>query len=269
MSCDKCADRLRYANRGRTRVALIWLCALVARMSESRTPAEKRRGLARSAHLAVLLVTQTVLAAELVLLVMSEHWLHVFLVTGLMIGILTPELLKRRLRVEIPSEVQIIAILFVFAALFLGEVRDYYERIWWWDEALHSTAGLLLGLLGFLTVHAMNAHRDFDRQVRPSFVALFAFLFSLGVGALWEIFEFTMDQTLGLTMQTPMLGDPSGLTDTMWDLIIEAVTAAAISLAGWRYIKRSRRRYIDTWIGRFIRRNHRLVRQRSAYSSEA
>ena len=53
-------------------------------MSDSRTPTAKRPGLARSAHLAVLFVTQIVLATELVLLVMSEHWLHVFLVTGLM-----------------------------------------------------------------------------------------------------------------------------------------------------------------------------------------
>lgn len=238
-------------------------------MSDPRTPAAERPRLGRRAHLAVLFVMQAVLAAELILLVVSGRWMHVFLVTCVMTGTLAPELLKRRLRVEIPSEVQIIAALFVFAALFLGEVRDYYERIWWWDEALHGTAGLLLGLLGFLTVHALNARRDVDLQMRPSFVALFAFLFSLGVGTLWEIFEFTMDQIFGLTMQKPMLGDPSGLSDTMWDLIVDAAAAAVISLAGRRYMKRSRRRYVDTWVARFIRRNQRLVRQRSAQSSRA
>lgn len=216
------------------------------------------------AHYLVLLVLQTVMAIELVALIAGHHWMHVFLVSSVIAGTLVPELLKRQLRVEIPSEVQILAALFVFAAIFLGEVRDYYERIWWWDEALHATAGLLLGLLGFIIVHTLNARRDVQLRMRPSFVALFAFLFSLSIGTLWEIFEFAMDQSFGLSMQKPMLGDPSGLTDTMWDLVVDAAAAAVISLAGWRYIRQSRRRRVDTWVARFIRRNRQLVRQRSS-----
>lgn len=224
-------------------------------------------GLGRRAHLIVLFVLQAVMVAELVLLVANERWMHVFLVACVIAGTLAPELLKRQLRVEIPSEVQVLATLFVFAAIFLGEVRDYYERIWWWDGLLHATAGLLLGLLGFIIVHALNARRDVQLQMKPSFVALFAFLFSVSIGTLWEIFEFAMDQIFGLNMQKPMLGDPSGLTDTMWDLIIDAAAAAAISVAGWRYIRQSRRRYVDTWVARFIRRNRQLVRPRSTPGS--
>ena len=204
------------------------------------------------------------MAAELALLVSSGRWMHVFLVAAVMIGILVPELLRRRVNVEIPSEIQIAAALFIFATLFLGEVRDYYERIWWWDLALHGSAGLLLGLLGFLVVYALNESRNVELSMRPSFVALFAFLFSLGIGTVWEIFEFSMDRLFGLTMQKPMLGDPSGLSDTMWDLIVDAIGAGIVSIAGWRYMKRARRRHVDTWVGRFIRRNRQLVRSRTA-----
>jgi hypothetical protein len=49
----------------------------------------------------------------------------------------------------------------------------------------------------------------------------------------WEIFEFSMDQIFGLNMQKPMLGDPSGLTDTMWDMIVNLIGAAIVSLSGW------------------------------------
>jgi len=234
-------------------------------MNEKVQSAERPR-LGRRAHLAVLFVLQATMAAELILLIASQRWMHAFLVTAIMAGVLSPELIRRRYRVEIPSEIQIAATIFAFAALFLGEVRGYYERLWWWDEALHGTAGLLLGLLGFLIVHALNTSREIDMQMHPSFVALFAFLFSLSVGTLWEIFEFVMDQTIGLTMQKPMLGDPSGLTDTVWDLIVDAAAAAAISVAGWRYMKTSRRRYVDTLVARFIRRNQQLKRQRSAQS---
>lgn len=222
-----------------------------------------RIGLARRAHLIVLLVLQSVMAIELVLLVLDGRWQHVFLVAAVMAGTLAPELLRDRLPVEIPSEVQILAILFVFATLFLGEVRDYYERIWWWDLALHTTAGLLMGLLGFLIVFVLNQSPDVQLKMRSSFVALFAFTFALAIGSLWEIFEFAMDRTFGLNMQKPMPGDPSGLSDTMWDLIVNLVGAAIVSIGGWFYIRQSRRRHVDTWIARFIRRNRRW-RQRSA-----
>jgi uncharacterized membrane protein YjdF len=168
---------------------------------------------------------------------------------------LAPELLRRKLAVQIPSEIQILATLFVFATLFLGEVRDYYERIWWWDLALHTTAGLLLGLLGFLIVYALNESREVQVKMRPSFVAMFAFVFAMALGTAWEIFEFSMDQMFGLNMQKPMLDDPSGLTDTMFDMIVNAAGAAVVSFAGWWYIRGARRRHVDTWVARMIRRN--------------
>ena len=220
--------------------------------------------LARRAHLGVLLILQTIMAIELVLLVVRGQWMHVFLVAAVMAGTLAPELLRRKLPVEIPSEAQILAILFVFASLFLGEVRDYYERIAWWDQALHGTAGLLLGLLGFLIVYVLNESKNVQLQMRPSFVALFAFAFAIAIGTVWEIFEFGMDQLFGLNMQKPMRGDPSGLTDTMWDMIVNAAGAAIISLSGWIYIRRARRRHVDTWVARFIRRNRRWRRSSAA-----
>lgn len=227
-------------------------------MAEGQSEADSGPRLARRAHFAVLLVLQALMATELVLLVISGRWQHVFLVAAIMAGTLAPELLRKRLPVEIPSEIQIFAVLFVFATLFLGEVRDYYERIWWWDLALHGTAGLLMGLLGFLIVYVLN--QTTEVQLRPSFVALFAFVFALAIGNLWEIFEFAMDEAFGLSMQKPMLRDPSGLTDTMWDLIVNAVGAVIVSLVGWLYIRRARRRHVDTWIARFIRRNRRWRR---------
>ena len=221
-------------------------------------------GLARRAHLLVLLVLQSIMGVELVLVVMDGQWQHAFIVAAVMAGTIAPELLRRQLPIEIPSEIQILAILFVFATLFLGEVRDYYERFWWWDLSLHATAGLLMGLLGFMIVYALNESRSVQLRMRPSFVALFAFAFGLAIGNIWEIFEFAMDRTFGLTMQKPTPGDPSGLTDTMQDLIVNLAGAAIVSLAGWAYIRRSRRRHVDTWIARFVRRNRRWRKSRRA-----
>ncbi len=211
---------------------------------------------ARLAHLAILTVLQLVMAIQLVLLLIRQEWLQAFLVSGIMALTLAPVVL--RLPVEIPSEIQIVAVLFVFATLFLGEVRHYYERFWWWDVVLHTTSGLLLGLLGFMFVYMLNEDRHVDLHMRPSFVALFAFFFALGIGALWEIFEFALDRFFGTNMQPPTSGDPSGLTDTIHDLIVDTVGAAVVSIAGWRYLARARTSYVDNWAKRFIRRNPQI-----------
>jgi hypothetical protein len=210
----------------------------------------------RRAHLVILGVLQLVMAVQLVLLLVRQDWLDAFLVAGIMVLTLAPVLL--RLPVDIPSEVQIVAVLFAFATLYLGEVHNYYQRFWWWDAALHTTSGLLLGMLGFMFVYILNEDRHVDLHMRPAFVALFAFFFAVGIGAIWEIFEFGMDRFFGTNMQPATPGDPSGLTDTIHDLIVDTVGAAVVSAAGWRYLARAQASRIDTWASRFIRRNPKL-----------
>jgi uncharacterized membrane protein YjdF len=83
------------------------------------------------------------------------------------------------------------------------------------------------------------------------------------MGTLWEIFEFTADSLFGSDMQKHMLGDQSGLTDTMWDLIVDAVGALIISVLGYGYLKTSHdESFLRRWIRKFINSNPRLFRQR-------
>jgi uncharacterized membrane protein YjdF len=98
--------------------------------------------------------------------------------------------------------------------------------------------------------------------MRPGFVAFFAFCFALSVGTIWEMFEFAMDQLFGMNMQKPMLGDPSGLTDTMFDLIVDALGALFVSAGGYVYMVRGNESIIDRGIQRFIERNPRLFSRR-------
>ena len=211
-------------------------------------------GIAARIHRGIVFAVAFVMTIEAVAMLRDAEWMNAFLVMTIMLVILAPTLLHRHLPVNIPAEFQVLALLFSFAALFLGEVRSYYQRIWWWDLALHASSGLLLGILGFLLVYILNESRRVDIHMRPRFVALFAFLFAVAVGAIWEIFEFAMDRLFGTTMQKPMLGDPSGLTDTMWDLIVDTLGAGTISIFGWVYMRRSRRSFIA------LDRVHRTIR---------
>jgi uncharacterized membrane protein YjdF len=223
-----------------------------------KAPASPQPPASRRAHLTVLLALELVMAVQLVLLAIRGDVPQAVFVAGIMAVMAAPSVLRRHLPVEIPSEVEAVAVLFVFATLFLGEIHDYYQRFWWWDMTLHTGSGLLLGMLGFMIVYVLNEDRHVDMHMRPAFVALFAFFFAVGLGAIWEIFEFAMDRWLGTDMQPATAGDPSGLTDTMHDLIVDTVGALVVSLLGWRYLARARTSPIDNWAKRFIDRNPRL-----------
>ena len=69
---------------------------------------------------------QTIMLVELVVLVRSDQWPTALQVAIIMAVTLAPVTLGSRLPVKIPSEFQILAITFVFASLFLGEIQRYY-----------------------------------------------------------------------------------------------------------------------------------------------
>ncbi|MGI1679812.1 MAG: hypothetical protein K6L75_13810 [Cellvibrionaceae bacterium] len=215
---------------------------------------------ARRIHWWIVFVLHIVLGVELIFTIINANWINVFLILAIMSLMLIPIFLGHKFQLDIPSEFQILAIIFVFASLFLGEVRSYYEKLWWWDIVLHGSSGLLLGILGFLLIYILNENEQAEIHMRPRFVAFFAFLFAIAVGALWEIAEFGADQLLGANMQKPMLGDESGLTDTMYDLMVDTVGALVISILGWSYMIRQEVSFIEKWIRKFIQRNPHLFK---------
>ncbi|ACV27169.1 hypothetical protein [Kangiella koreensis] len=217
-------------------------------------------------HKRITIVLQLILIAELILALWSKQWFTAVITTGIITITLAPLFLGKFFDVYIPPIFSLMAIAFIFASLFLGEIRDYYTRFWWWDMALHTTSGFLLGIIGFLMVHVLNETEEIGMHMKPGFVAFFAFLFAVGFGLIWEIFEFAMDSFFGMNMQKPMLGDPSGLTDTMWDLIVDSIGALTIAILGYIYIKKSRKRsFLERWVSSFIHSNPRLFKHRSKH----
>ena len=210
-------------------------------------------------HRRLTFVLQAILIVEVIVAVWNQQWLAAVITIGIVLVTLGPFFLGKFFRVFIPPEFVLLTIAFVFASLFLGEIRGYYTRYWWWDIALHTCSGFLLGIIGFLLVHVLNETEDIDINMKPGFVALFAFVFSVGIGAIWEIFEFSMDSFFNMNMQKEMLGDPSGLTDTMWDLIVDTLGALAIAVIGYGYIKTAgNESFLERWIHAFIKSNPRL-----------
>lgn len=201
---------------------------------------------------------QAIVFVGFALSIYEQQWLNATATAGILFLTFLPRIFSRRFEIEIPAEFELVTIAFIFAALFLGETRGYYGRFWWWDIALHATSGGLLGIFGVLLLYLLNETPRVDLQLRPGFVAFFGFCFAVTMGASWELFEFAMDQLFGLNMQKPMLGDPSGLTDTMWDLLVDALGASLVVLVGYLFAKRRSGSLVERWVLRFIEANPRI-----------
>jgi uncharacterized membrane protein YjdF len=232
-------------------------------MAASPTPPPPPAPEAGAVHRYLALALQAVIVLGIPLSLYERQWLNAAALAGILYLTALPRLLGRRWQIVIPPEFELAAIAFIFAALFLGETRGFYGRFWWWDIALHTTSGGLLGILGVLLVYVLNETPRIEVHMRPGFVAFFAFCFALTIGAIWEVFEFSMDQLFGMNMQKPMLGDDSGLTDTMWDLIVDAIGALAVSLSGYVYMRIGAQSFVEEGIRRFVAQNPRLFRRRT------
>jgi hypothetical protein len=163
---------------------------------------------------------------------------------------LVPLFAARWAEVVVPPSFIAAIVVFVGGTLFLGEVLDFYNRFWWWDMVMHAGSAIGFGLIGFVLVFMMFQG---DRYAAPPFaVAFFAFCFALAIGAIWEIFEFGMDQVFGLNMQK------SGLMDTMADLIMDFIGALIGAGAGYAYLKGRARGGLMGLIDDFVQRNPRF-----------
>jgi len=166
---------------------------------------------------------------------------------------MAPVYIARWAEIEVPRGFIVATTIFIGATLFLGEVYDFYEKYWWWDLLLHFGSAVGFGLIGFILVFMMFQG---DRYAAPPIaIAFFAFCFALSVGALWEIFEYGMDQAFDMNMQK------SGLPDTMKDLIVDTIGALIGSACGFAYLKKQRLGALTSVIHAFVKSNPRYFRR--------
>lgn len=197
--------------------------------------------------------------AQAVISLWHGHWSAVFISLVTILTLFFPLLSELKFQVYIPPQLQLPAIGLVFASLFLGEVRGFYD-LWWWDMVLHAVSGFLLAIVGLLLILILTKAERFDAYGHQRLTLLLMVMFALGMGATWEIAEFTLDETLGLQMQmqeqTPLSDARAGLADTMWDMIMNGVGALSAVLLCWRSRKASRREtFLDRWVAAFVQRN--------------
>ncbi len=158
-------------------------------------------------------------------------------------ALMLPRILQKRSHVYIPSRMIIVYALFLYCAIYLGEVRAFYYNVPHWDTILHTFSGAMLGALGFSFISILNKTDSVPLNLSPIFVAAFTLCFAVTLGVIWEIYEFSADLILHTNMQKfafengdPLIGQ-TALMDTMKDLIVDTVGAFIMSVIGYISLK--------------------------------
>ena len=214
------------------------------------------------------------------------HYENVFLCLLTLVLMILPSVVQAAFRVSFPSTLEIILLIFVFAAEILGEISAFFIQFPHWDTVLHTVNGFLCAAIGFSLVGLLNRESRFQFDLSPLFVALVAFCFSMTIGVLWEFIEYAADRLLLMDMQKDtvvtsiysVMLDPTGqnisvgltdirevlvngqdlglggyldigLIDTMEDLFVNFIGAAVFSVAGYFCIRHpERKRMIEGFI---------------------
>lgn len=222
----------------------------------------------------VYLVLRLIVLATLVSSVIRGEYESAFICLLVLVLFMLPFFIQQNFGIELPSTLEIIILLFIFAAEILGELECYFITFPYWDSMLHTTTGFLCAATGFALIDILNRNSRIKFELSPIYVALAAFCFSMTVGVLWEFFEFGMDRIFHMDMQkdtvvnsiTSVMLDPTnknipvtidgitsvtvngqdlgfggyldiGLYDTMADLFVNFIGAVVFSTIGYFYIK--------------------------------
>ena len=131
----------------------------------------------------------------------NHNFENVFLCMLTLVLLLMPTIMERRLKIDLPNALEIIIMLFIYAAEIMGEIHAFYTTYHGWDTMLHTMNGFLCAAIGFCLVDLFDRSEKISLSLSPKYMAIVAFCFSMTVGVLWEFFECAMDQLLFLDMQ--------------------------------------------------------------------
>ena len=263
-------------------------------MKKTPKPRDTARRLKEAIHkqpavFAVYVALRLIVLAELVMSIIRGEYESAFICLLVLALFILPFFIQQNFGIQLPSVLEIIILLFIFAAEILGELECYFITYPNWDSMLHTTTGFLCAATGFALIDILNRNSRIKFQLSPVYVALAAFCFSMTIGVIWEFFEFGMDQMFGFDMQkdaivhsiSSVMLDPThtnhairinditqvtvngqdlglggyldiGLIDTMEDLVVNFIGAVVFSVFGFLYVKNRGKK--DSIISRFVPR---------------
>lgn len=168
---------------------------------ESKRPALLRKKKEEPAAFWTYVVLRFIVILILIRCILRGDIESAFVCVLVLVIYLLPQFVENRLNIDIPTTLEVIIFVFVFAAEILGELQSYFIKYSNWDTILHTSSGFLCAAVGFSLVDLLNRSDNAKVQLSPGYLAITAFCFSMTIGILWEFIEFSADRLFLLDMQ--------------------------------------------------------------------
>jgi len=179
----------------------------------------------------------------------KQMWVNIVLSIFILFIISIPDLMSRKVLFEKPSSFEVILILFVYFSIFAQEILKYFIRTDWIDNALRLILGIIVVLIGFFLVYAINREKKATMVLSSFFIAFFSFCFALSAGLTWELFKYALSLLFDINLQVTTL---NYLLLGLSSYFLGALLAATLGYIHMRFFDKS---FMKQIIVGFLRKN--------------
>ena len=138
--------------------------------------------------------------------------------------LLIPRIMGKIFKIKITSAMELVYVLFIILAQFLGSVVNLYNKIWWYDLFAHFLSGILTSVLSLVVLNWFGVYNRKNKW----FNFLFIISFTLMIASIWEFLEFGADTFFGMNVQHSL---DTGVRDTMEDMLIAFLGSLIVSIS--------------------------------------
>lgn len=163
-----------------------------------------------------------------------------------------PVVFTKITRFKIPEIMEVLYIIFCAGSIIFGEILDYYGKFGWWDSLLHTMSGIMFGILGYIILNTFNRYDGHNTRFSPIIMSAWTVCFTVTMGVIWELIEFSCDEFLGTNMQQYLVGRGTldqgealvgheALRDTMKDLGLDLIGSLIPAIIGYFELRRQKK----------------------------
>jgi hypothetical protein len=138
--------------------------------------------------------------------------------------LLLPRIFSKLFKIKITSAMELVYVIFIILAQFIGSVVNLYNTVWWYDLFTHFLSGVLTSILALVVLDWFGIYKEKNR----GFNFLFIISFTLMIASIWEFLEFGADTFFGMNVQHSL---DTGVRDTMEDMLIAFLGSLIVSIS--------------------------------------
>ena len=128
------------------------------------------------------------------------------------------------IKYKINDEVNLVYIIFIILAHFIGVILNFYDKILYYDKFVHFLFGIVCSYIVF------NSLKEKNNILKILLVIIITMFFA----TMWEVYEYTTSIILKIDPQNNIT---TGVNDTMQDIIVAFIGTIIFNLMCLRSVK--------------------------------